>query len=146
MSGNVVRLFKLPEQEVPEAFQASGAENYSLRVADREGFLQMCRPLLWGSENRNELGELLRGLVQHFLPKNRWQLELLVGVADAAWKLRRLRGLQYALFNAHSTDPGKDGIPNNTLTAMGHEKEVERARNQLRLAVQTYHMGSKRPT
>ena len=55
-------------------------EEKSLALAETQDFLGMASIGLWGDEAalyQKEYGEMLRGLVEQFLPRNTWELQLL---------------------------------------------------------------------
>lgn len=113
--------------------------NQSMRLAQRERFFEMCRFSLWGSENEYEFGEFLRGIVESFLPQNRWDLELLTTVADFQWKVRRLRKLQQGVFESGSKERDDRGVSIRTKTAMSMDEELAEASSNLRKAMLAYY-------
>lgn len=118
-------------------------ENRALQLAEREEFYQMAKSSLWGSEDRFEYGELLRGLVQNFLPENRYHLELLSGIADATWKLHRMRRLQQSIFQSNPSSPGADGVNRRTSLAMAYDKSVDAYQKTLEQAMRLYERAKK---
>jgi hypothetical protein len=157
-SGNIVPLFQEPvfkpadehyDIAIPRGGHAksytfalhSSPENAALALAHREDFFAMCKASLWGAENPNEFGQMLRGLVEAFCPKNRWHLELLANIADAQWRLRRVRKLQGNVFAGTSPESGKHGVSMKTLNAMEYDQAVEEAMRHLAQAVAIYKKG-----
>ena len=146
------RKVQIIDCEVPQGADAKNysvslsnlGSNNSLQLAEREDFMAMCWPSLWGSERAEgsatlrEFGELLRSLVQTYRPANRWHLFLLSQVADAAWKLQRLRRLQAGVYDAQGEGVGKHGVPNRTSIALQYDEQIDRQMSALEKAIRIY--------
>jgi hypothetical protein len=115
-------------------------EDRALTLAQTQDFFAMCEHGLWGAEGdlyKQEFGEMLRGLIEEFLPRNTWELQLLSGVAVAAWKVRRLSRTQANVFNAHADSrvTGKHGLPIAVSAAGSLEPELAQAQAGLQSAI-----------
>ena len=89
-------------QPVGTSISLNDQTNRSLALANRADFLEMCRPSLWGNEDENEFGEMLRGLIITFEPQNEYHLHLLAQIADVQWQLRRAVRYRGGVFAANS--------------------------------------------
>lgn len=139
MRNQVVPYSALPGQY---AVSVDSAENKALRLAESSDFFSMCSASLWGDENVSEFGEMLRGAVENFKPKNYWQLTLLVNVCDAQWKVIRIRKLQRSLYKAQPYGAGKDGVPLKTEKAVSYESLLTEHVNALNSAIRVYNQSS----
>ena len=112
--------------------------NRSLRLAQSEQFYEMCRPILWGTEDEKVFGELLRSLVVAFLPENRYHLQLLMNIAAVQWNLQRFLQTQHNLFEAGANTPGRHGLPKGTYNALEFRPTLTGLQKDLDIAVSTY--------
>lgn len=83
----------------------------AMRVAWENRFDLMCQDLLWGEEKMDDLGLMLRGLVETYRPENRFHLLLLKNIAASQWKLLRSAATQQNLVNHGEKGAGKFGLP-----------------------------------
>lgn len=113
-------------------------ENKALALATAERFDLMCHDILWGTEDEQAFGEMLRGLVLTFAPNNRFHLQLLRNIAAVQWQLQRIGAVQGNLFENGKGRAGKYGLPVGTLTAMEYRPEASQLLRDLRLAISTY--------
>jgi hypothetical protein len=123
-----------------EPMVLESSEDRALQLAQTEDFYAMCSHGLWGAEEslyKQEYGEMLRGLVEEFLPRNNWELQLLAGIAVAAWKVRRLSRTQANVFNSHAESriTGKHGLPIAVSAAGSLEGELAQAQAGLQTAI-----------
>jgi hypothetical protein len=130
-------------QHSEEAYFPETAANKSLRLAQTEDFYAMCSVALWGNETEElsvEFGELLRGVIEQFLPRNRWELHLLTGVVTAYWKLRRLLRTQTNVFNSKVKEEtlGRHGLPAAVYSAESFEDGIDRAQRSLKSAISLF--------
>jgi hypothetical protein len=126
------------QQTQTEGGPMPGATQRALALAHREQFFDICQSTLWGNEDRRAFSDLLRGIVEAYLPETRWDLELLANIVDIQWKIRRTRRLQQSLFESGSTERDARGVMHRTTTASQVNAELEVLQNQLDRAVTTY--------
>ena len=135
--------------EVPDTFHKGytivkgSTANRSLRLADREDFLGMCLPLLWGDEKTAHLerfGYLLRGAVETFKPQTTFELAMLKNIVGAQWNLDRLYITQSNVYESESQrgEIGRFGLPKAGQDAREFNGEVAKAQKQLNIAIATY--------
>lgn len=113
-------------------------DNRALRLAESSHFLEMCEPILWGTESRQEFGEMLRGLVINFLPETYWDLEMLKTVAWCQWQINRAVRVQRSVYTNGTPDPDQSGLPKRTRDAYGVAKELDFLQNSLNQAIRNY--------
>lgn len=132
--------FNLPKGNDPRAasFPLANKENSSLSLAARERFDVLCGDILWGSENRQEFGEMLRGLVITFLPETAFHLHLLRNVASCQWQLQRLAAIQANLFDQGKDTVGAFQLPAGTTSAMEFSASSSDLLRDLQRAIATY--------
>jgi hypothetical protein len=117
--------------------------NRSLTLARRSGFLEMCKPLLWGDEKEEQMqqfGELLRGAVETFHPETTFDLYMLKAIVAAQWRLNRLLEMQANVFAARAAnrEPGKYGLPVATMDALEIDEMIDTAQKNVEAAISTY--------
>jgi hypothetical protein len=113
-------------------------ENRSLALAKHEDFFSMCKDILWGNEDEEIFGELLRGVVTTFLPTDRFQLSMLHNVVAIQWQIQRVVGIQHNLFDRGSTTPGAYRLPQGTHDAMKYGDVMTSLLDNLNTAIETY--------
>lgn len=133
--------FNLPAGANPleHVYQFSSPDNTSLTVAQNARFDEMCSDVLWGSEDTNRFGELLRGAVLTFLPENLYHLQLLKTVVSFSWQLDRLGATQHNLFEAGKGVRGKMGLPQGAIDARSMGPQVSDLLRDLQRAISIYH-------
>jgi hypothetical protein len=112
--------------------------NRALSLAQNQGFFELCRPILWGSEDEHQFGEMLRGLVENWKPRNTLHLHLLANMADALWKLNRLRRFRNRVFLSGAEEAGRYGMPVGTEQALKEDERTEDALKQFAMARKEY--------
>ena len=112
--------------------------NKSLTLAHNNRFFDLCEPILWGSEDRELFGEMLRGLVIEFRPTNTFHLHLLRAIAEPTWQLFRASKYKHGVFNHGATTPGLHGLPVGTAQAFEQNKLTDKLLRQLDEAVALY--------
>lgn len=112
--------------------------NKALKLALHERFFEMAKSILWGSENEEEFGEMLRSLVVAFLPENRFHLQLLKNIAAIQWNIERFLQTQHNLFEDGAAVRGKHGLPQGTYNALEFRPTLQGLQKDLDLAVSTY--------
>ena len=113
--------------------------NKSLTLAHNNRFFDLCEPILWGSEDRELFGEMLRGLVIEFKPTNTFHLHLLRAIAEPTWQLFRASKYKKGVFENGATTAGLHGLPVGTAQAFEQNKLSEKLLRQLDEAVALYH-------
>jgi len=138
--------FNLPPGADPRTttFPLQSKENESLALAERERFDEMCSKILWGSEDPEAFGEMLRSLVVSFLPSDSFQLRLLRNVASAQWQLQRIEAIQQNLFLAGAEEIGAYKLPAGTADAMDFSNQASNLLRDLQRSIQIYHAARKR--
>ncbi len=138
--------FNIPKGADPGAisFALNNPENDALSLAQREQFDVMCEKILWGSEDKEAFGEMLRSLVISFLPKDSFQLRLLRNIASAQWQLQRIEAIQSNLFSAGAEEMGAYKLPAGTSDAMDFNGQASNLLRDLQRAIQIYHAARKR--
>ena len=127
----------VPEEECRQNQQLTR----SMQLAQREDFFGMCASSLWGKEaveDKGHFADMLRGLIESWLPNNRWQLELLATMADLQWKIRRIRVLQKNVFQNGPGGHDQIGVPTNTTNAATLDEQLRVLQDQLERATRTY--------
>jgi hypothetical protein len=130
-----------PENMAPipgQSISIADPVNQSLRLAAQQDFFGICSAILWGSEDREVFGELLRGLVIEFEPTNTFQLHLLAHIADATWNLRRLQGYRKTAFDSGTDQKGRYGMVAGTDFALDEVDRVRKYQASLKKAIETY--------
>ncbi len=84
-------------------------ERTALTLAEQQGYLEMCRPVLWTGEDEEQFGTLLRAVVLEFLPESRVQLELLKNIISVQWHLYRVHRIQNITLS--KADGGRGNYP-----------------------------------
>lgn len=133
--------FDLPAGANPigHVYQFNSPDNISLAVAQNARFDEMCSDVMWGSEDTNKFGELLRGAVLTFLPENLYHLQLLKVVVSLSWQLDRLGATQHHLFEAGKHTRGKMGLPQGAIDARSMSPKVSNLLLDLQRAINIYH-------
>jgi hypothetical protein len=127
----------------PEVASSSTDQLHARHLAQRENFSEICQASLWGVEEvkpayRKEFANLLRAVVENYLPRNRWDLILLRDVVDLQWKIQRFTLLQKNVYNAGQAGTNNMGIPIKSTNAASLNNEIAELRAQLSRAIQTY--------
>lgn len=137
--------FNLPRGADPTTttFPLANRENDSLGLAARERFDVMCANILWGSEDHEAFGEMLRSLVVSFLPQNVFQLHLLRNIASAQWQLQRIEAIQHNLFDAGKDTVGAYKLPGGTSDAMEFQGASSNLLRDLQRAISTFRSAKK---
>ena len=135
-----------PSQEVTRTDDlwredSNSTVNRSMMLAERADFFSMCHHSLWGTESKEEFGEFLRSVVEAFLPKTAWDLELLTSVADLQWKIKRKRKMQRGLYEEGSKKRGSSGFQIRVETTNAVEESLDALQRSLSKAIQNYKLG-----
>lgn len=112
--------------------------NKALQLAREQDFLKICEGILWPGEEENIFGELLRGLVIEFMPKNAFQLHLLANIADCQWSLRRLQNYKQSAYLGNKEQRGRYGMPVGTDYGLDEIGRVRQHQAALKKAIDTY--------
>lgn len=131
--------FRPPTQFVPEeSIKLGNQGNLSLSLAERADFFGMCKPILWGNEDENLFGEMLRGLVLEFLPENEFHLHLLRNIAEAQWGIERATLYKKGIFDNNTDRPGTHRMPAGTEMGINYNKVTRTMTSQLKTAISIY--------
>jgi hypothetical protein len=153
----LVEDFRLPAKYVEdEPILMEDEINVALRFADRAKFFEMCEASLWGDEEgldpNNEygqkmkqlFGEMLRGLVIQFKPRNEMHLHLLSNIADAQWELERIKRYKKSVYTQNEKKAGSNGMRAGTELGFSLNKNSDSALDRLNKAIDVYLKAIKR--
>lgn len=84
--------------------------NFALKLAAENDFFAMCLDSLWEGESEQQFGEMLRGLVVQFKPRNAFHLHLLRNIADLQWSIERSTRYKKNIFKNRRKEPGNHGM------------------------------------
>lgn len=118
-----------------------GRTKKAFSLASKENFFAMCASSMWGAEVEKDaqaFADMLRGLVESWLPENRWHLELLSTVADFQWKIRRTRLLQKNVFKNGPGGFTAAGMPTSTVNASTLDEQLKSLQDHLERAIRAY--------
>ena len=118
-----------------------GKTKKAFALAQKEDFFSMCASSMWGVEaekDSQEFVDMLRGLIESWLPENRWHLELLATVADFQWKIRRIRLLQKNVFKNGPGGFTSAGLPASTVNASSLDEQLRSLQDHLERAIRAY--------
>ena len=131
--------FRPPSTYTPgEVIDLSDNTNKALAFAEQSDFFGLCKPILWGSENEQQFGEMLRGLVIQFLPTNEFHLHLLRNVAETQWALERVTNYKKGIFSNNMDRPGAHGMAAGTQMGIEYTQVTEELSRQLRQFIRMY--------
>lgn len=137
--------FNLPKGNDPRSasFPLANKENSALNLAARERFDVMCEKVVWGSEDRQAFGEMLRSLVISFQPETTFHLHLLRNVASFQWQLQRIEAIQCNLFDQGKDTVGAFKLPAGTSDAMEFSASASDLLRDLQRAINIYRSAKK---
>jgi hypothetical protein len=113
-------------------------------LAQQEDFFGMCEASLWGteadkdSEQRQQFGEMLRGLVLSFKPRTTFHLHLLRNIADIQWTLERATRYRKGIFSARQKQLGQHGMSAGTELGLEYNRVSLNLMKQLEQAISIY--------
>ena len=113
--------------------------NAALKLAAQADFFGMCKASLWGNESEVEFGEMLRGLVVQFKPKNSFHLHLLRNIADIQWTLERASRYRKGIYDNRKAERGEHGMSAGTGLGLEYNRVASDLMKQLDRAISTYH-------
>lgn len=146
-TGNVVSFFREQEKDYSALGLAASPGmtisfndpvNKALQLASQYNFFELCEPILWGSEDRNYFGEMLRGIVISFKPENPMQLFLLRSIVEAMWLLIRATKFKKGVYEHNSNIKGNYGMPLGTEMAFDKSSLTRELNKQLDDAMNLY--------
>ena len=143
--------FKLPAKYTEgEIIMLNDEVNVALKLAARSKFFEMCESSLWGDEEGKDpdnaagqqmkalFGEMLRGLVIQFKPRNEFHLHLLRNVADAQWSLERISKYKKGVYTRNEEKAGSNGMRAGTELGFEYNRVNSELLGQLEKAINVY--------
>ena len=125
--------------EIGQSFDLQDSSNRSLLLAQRSDFYKMCERSLYGSEDEQRFGELLRALVIRFKPTDEFDLHRLADIADLEWQLHRAVKFRQGLFLSIGKSKTAEGMSLGVEKAFEHNETSDVLRKSLQQAISLYY-------
>ena len=114
------------------------SRNQAMALARNADFLDLCSASLLPGESKEHFAMLLEGLVEQYLPKNRYHLSLLGNIAEKQWALQRAARYRNGIYRNMPKEAGSHGMKIGIETALNYVGIDDTLMRQLDAAILLY--------